>query len=156
MRCVFHTQYDLHFASIGYPVFLTQRTCIGRTNASTFCDCLFLDITLEDVKYFKRPRLPVKRTEVLYQKACALCGITPSQNYAKQTVTSRSILMSNCSLSHLTVKPIAISLVVSTFVWFSFCSVTIYMGLKSYIISSRGILVDGQTAGDPAGKPDHT
>ena len=74
---------------------------------------LFQDLELEEVKHYKRPRVPIKRTEVAYLRACSICGITPSQNYAKQTVTSRAILMSNCCLSHLTIKPIAISLVVS-------------------------------------------
>lgn len=75
--------------------------------------CLFSEVPLELVKSYRPEQRYVIETEDIYERACLYYRITSSQTYVKQVTTTRAISMANTSLSAGTVKPIAISLVVS-------------------------------------------
>lgn len=75
--------------------------------------CLFSEVPLELVKSYVPEHRYVIETEDIYERACLYYRITSSQTYVKQVTTTRAISMANTSLSAGTVKPIAISLVVS-------------------------------------------
>ncbi|XP_052793098.1 leucine-rich repeat-containing protein 74A-like [Mya arenaria] len=66
---------------------------------------------LELVKFAKKRQRYVIETDDIYVRACAFMGITASQTYVKQVTTTHAVSMANTSLSHVTIKPIAISLV---------------------------------------------
>ena len=74
---------------------------------------LLPEIPLELLKTLRPRQKRVIETDAIYVRACTFIGIPPSQTYVKQVKTQRSISMANTALSHTTVKPIAISLVVS-------------------------------------------
>ncbi|KAL4230987.1 hypothetical protein ACF0H5_011360 [Mactra antiquata] len=69
------------------------------------------DIPLETLKQYIAPRRRLIETADIYTRACSHLGVIPSQTYIKQINTSRRVCMANTSLSHLTMKPLSISLV---------------------------------------------
>ncbi|WAQ98466.1 LR74A-like protein [Mya arenaria] len=104
--------------------FALSATVVKRSNGTDFVKQLrqqtvpsikLRDIAekepLELVKFAKKRQRYVIETDDIYVRACAFMGITASQTYVKQVTTTHAVSMANTSLSHVTIKPIAISLV---------------------------------------------
>lgn len=71
------------------------------------------DIAIADLKSHKTPRRIITKTREMYNIACVMCGVVPLRQYVKQC-SGRYVNLSNVMLSAQSIKPIAISLVVST------------------------------------------
>lgn len=84
---------------------------LSSVSRSSFDYDINEDIPLESLRTYKTPKIRVVKTSDIYLRACSFLGNTASQTYLKQVATSQSICMANTSLSHITIKPIAISLV---------------------------------------------
>ncbi|XP_060551363.1 leucine-rich repeat-containing protein 74A-like [Ruditapes philippinarum] len=88
----------------------TRSNLLSR-DASYFDYDVNEDVPLESLRTYKPRKIRVVQTDDIYVRACSFLGITASQTYIKQVTTTREVCMANTSLSYLTIKPIAISLV---------------------------------------------
>ncbi|KAH3841936.1 leucine-rich repeat-containing protein 74A-like [Dreissena polymorpha] len=84
---------------------------IAHSSATSFDYDESEELPLEMVKSYIKPKRYVVETEEIYTRACSFMHITASQTYVKQVSSTRAVSMANTSLSNVSVKPIAISLV---------------------------------------------